>query len=202
MQSLRKGSIMRNLDKQLFYSKLHSALIKKYGDSGKEIWKDAADEYDKIISDKYYRTHKGAMAIPAVALYHSLSAHGMDADRILQRYGDVMGNKLAKAVRKLTYIPFLEDVLWKNINSILHSTSSPKKGYKRRITSQPPVMYGVDILSCPFHEICKKLGEESAVLCICHMDKNYSKGFRKLKYERYSALPEGADCCEYKIRQR
>lgn len=52
MQSLRKGSIMRDLDKQLFYSKLHSALIKKYGDSGKEIWKDAADEYDKIISDK------------------------------------------------------------------------------------------------------------------------------------------------------
>ncbi len=31
------------------------------------------------------------------------------------------------------------------------------------------------------------------------MDKEYTKGFRKICYERNSALPEGADCCEYRL---
>ena len=33
-------------------------------------------------------------------------------------------------------------------------------------------MYGVDILSCPYHELARDLGCEKAVLCICHMDKS------------------------------
>ena len=65
--------------------------------------------------------------------------------------------------------------------------------------SDPPHMYGVDILSCPYHELAKELGNEKAVLCICHMDKEYSRGFRHIRYERNSALPEGAECCEYRL---
>ena len=58
----------------------------------------------------------------------------------------------------------------------------------------------VDILSCPYHELAKQLGDEKAVLCICHMDKEYSQGFRHIRYDRNSAVSEGAGACEYRLR--
>lgn len=36
--------------------------------------------------------------------------------------------------------------------------------------------------------------------CICHMDKEYSQGFRHIRYDRNSAVSEGARACEYRLR--
>ena len=49
-------------------------------------------------------------------------------------------------------------------------------------------------------ELAKELGDERAVLCICHMDKEYSQGFRHIRYDRNSAVSEGAGACEYRLR--
>ena len=49
-------------------------------------------------------------------------------------------------------------------------------------------------------KLAKELGTEEAALFICRLDKEYTQGFRKIRYERNSALPEGADCCEYRLR--
>ena len=49
-------------------------------------------------------------------------------------------------------------------------------------------------------KLAKELGEEKAVLCICHMDKEYSQGFRHIRYDRNSAVSEGARACEYRLR--
>jgi hypothetical protein len=46
----------------------------------------------------------------------------------------------------------------------------------------------------------KQLGTENAVLCICHMDKAYMKGFHRIRYERTTAVSEGAECCDYRLR--
>jgi len=32
------------------------------------------------------------------------------------------------------------------------------------------------------------------------MDKAYMKGFRHIRYERTSAVSEGAECCDYRLR--
>ena len=66
--------------------------------------------------------------------------------------------------------------------------------------SEPPGMLGVEIPSCPYHEPANALGNEKAVLCICHMDKAYMKGFRHIRYERSTAVSEGAECRGYRLR--
>ena len=85
-------------------------------------------------------------------------------------------------------------------SAIMDKMSGAAKGYRRRIVSEPPDMYGVDILSCPYHELAKQLGAEKAVLCICHLDKAYMKGFHHIRYERTTAVSEGAGCCDYRLR--
>ncbi len=43
------------------------------------------------------------------------------------------------------------------------------------------------------------LGNEKAVLCICHMDKEYSQGFKHIRYDRNSAVSEGGRACAYRL---
>ena len=181
-----------------FRKKLKSAL---QPEEAERIWRDAGIEYARMLSDDpLLKQENGAMVIPAVALYRTLAANGLDAERLLSEYGRDMGIKLAGIVRVITGIPGLPRLIWKEAGNLADSMSSEKKGYKRRLVSDPPAMYGVDILSCPYHELAKQLGEERAVMCICCMDKEYSQGFRMIRYDRNSALPEGAQCCEYRLR--
>ena len=146
------------------------------------------------------KKHKGAMVLPAVALYRALTAAGADAEDLLNAYGDAMGKRFAGIVHCITSVPGVSGLIWRHVDSIMDRMSGENLGYRRRIVSEPPEMFGVDILSCPYHELARELGNEKAVLCICHMDKEYSQGFRHIRYDRNSAVSEGARACEYRLR--
>ena len=189
------------LNKHNFYKPFRKTLIAQFGDEGAQIWEDAGVELNRILSsDPAIEERNGALVIPIAALYKALEAHGKDAEGLLNTFGDQRGEFLAKLVHMLTLAPGIDRLLWKNINRLVHTMSAPNFGYQRRIVSEPPEMYGVDILSCPYHELAKELGAEKAVLCICHMDKKYMQGFRHIRYERSTAVSEGAECCDYRLR--
>ena len=193
---------MNPLDKQIFFRPFRKQLLSSVPrEKSNKIWAEAGEEYIRILQeDPDIRKHKGYMALPCVALYRALESNGLDAAGLLCGYGRNLGKKFAGAVHILTSIPGVDKLLWKNAGKLADKNSSEPKGYKRRLVSDPPDMYGVDILSCPYHELAKHLGTEKAALCICSMDKEYAKGFRHIRYDRNSALPEGAECCEYRLR--
>lgn len=165
------------------------------------VWEKAGREYDAMLAaDPALKTHKGALALPVIALWRALSSAGEDAEALLNAYGDHLGGKFARIVHALTCIPGVSRLLWRRVDRIMDKMSGAEKGYRRRIVSEPPDMYGVDILSCPYHELAKQLGAEKAVLCICHLDKAYMKGFHHIRYERTTAVSEGAGCCDYRLR--
>lgn len=193
---------MNPLDKQIFIKPFRKQLLSSMPeDRVNSIWEEAGNEYARILREHpEIKDHKGSMVLPCVAVYRALEAAGMDAEKLLCKYGKQLGIKLAGAVHAITSIPGVDKLIWKNAGKLADRNSSESKGYRRRLVSDPPHMYGVDILSCPYHELAKQLGTKKAVLCICSMDKEYAKGFRHIRYDRNSALPEGADCCEYRLR--
>ncbi len=193
---------MNPLNRQWFYrgfrNKLRSSMSRVRADA---IWAEAGGEYMRILAERpALKHHKGAMTIPAVALYRALKRNGEEPDVLLNRYGEQMGMRFARVVHGLTSLPGVDRFIWKRVERVMERASSEEKGYRRQLVSEPPDMYGVDILSCPFHEIAKELGEEKAVLCICHMDKAYSQGFHHIRYDRFSALGEGDADCAYRLR--
>ena len=193
---------MNPLNRQWFYRGLRRRLITALGRAqANTIWDDAGKEYQSLLSgNAALKKHKGAMVLPAVALYRALTAFGADAEDLLNAYGDAMGRRFAGIVHCITSVPGVPGLIWRHVDSIIDRMSGENLGYQRRIVSEPPEMFGVDILSCPYHELAKQLGEEKAVLCICHMDKEYSQGFRHIRYDRNSAVSEGAGACEYRLR--
>ena len=193
---------MNPLNRQWFYRGFRKRLAASLGkDAADRIWEDAGKEYRHILTSRpELKRHKGAMTLPAVALYRALTARGEDAEGLLNGYGEAMGRRFARIIHALTSLPGADRLVWRHVGSIMKRASSEKHGYRSRLVSEPPEMYGVDILSCPYHELAKELGDEKAVLCICHMDKEYSQGFRHIRYDRNSAVSEGARACEYRLR--
>lgn len=190
---------MNPLNKEWFYKDIRKQMKNRLG-PGKAalIWSEAGELFASF--DSALKSHKGAMTLPAVALYRALKHHGEDAEALLCAYGDRMGKRFAGIVHAITIIPGVSRLLWRNIDRIMDKMSGEALGYQRCIVSKPPEMYGVDILSCPYHELAKEMGTEKAVLCICHMDKAYMKGFHHIRYERTTAVSEGAECCDYRLR--
>ena len=170
-------------------------------DRAEKIWNEAGAAFKRILSAQpELKRHKGAMVLPAVALYRALAANGEDAEALLSSYGEYMGKRFAWIVHGFTSLPGVDRYIWNHAESAAARMSSEKKGYRRQLVSEPPDMYGVDILSCPYHELARELGDEKAVFLICHMDKEYSQGFRHIRYDRNSAVSEGARACEYRLR--
>ncbi len=192
---------MNRLNRDLFFRGFRKFLAASIPEEQAErIWTEAGEEYEHLLRNQpELKKHKGAMVLPAVALYRVMAAHHTNTE-ILLKYGEKMGIRFAGLVHKITGIPGVSRFIWKHAENLTAKMSSEQMGYKRRLVAEPPDMYGVDILSCPYHELAKELGTEEAVLCICRMDKEYSKGFRNIRYDRNSALPEGAECCEYRLR--
>ena len=194
--------MMNPLNRQWFYRGFRKRLAALLGrDAAGRLWENAGKEYSRIlVSQPELKRHKGAMTLPAVALYRALTAGGIDAEGLLNSYGEDMGKRFARIIHVLTSLPGADRLVWRHVSGVMEKASSEKHGYKRELVSEPPDMYGVDILSCPYHELAKQLGDEKAVLCICHMDKAYSQGFRHIRYDRYSAVSEGARACAYRLR--
>ena len=193
---------MNPLNRQWFYRGFRKKLLTALGrETADALWQKAGQAYADILKDHPQLKHrKGAMALPAVALYTVLDQNGLEAEALLNAYGNDMGRRFAKFVHGMTALPGVSRLIWRYVEGIMDRMSSEKLGYRRSIVSQPPEMFGVDILSCPYHELAKELGAEKAVLCICHMDKAYMQGFRRIRYERTTAVSEGAACCDYRLR--
>ena len=178
-----EGEHMNPLNRQWLYRVFHRKLTDSLGKAAAaQIWCDAGKEYSRILaSQPELKRNKGAMTLPAVALYRVLAAGGEDAEGLLNAYGEYMGKRFARIIHALTSLPGADRLVWRHVGSVMEKASSEKLGYRRELVSEPPDMYGVDILSCPYHELAKQLGNEKTVLCICHMDKEYSQGFRHIR---------------------
>ena len=193
---------MNPLNRKWFYRGFRRQLSKEFRQTRAEaVWQEAGQELWLLLKGRpTLKRRKGAMVLPAVALYRAFNLHNEDAEQLLNRYGNRMGQRFAGIVHGLTGIPGVSGWIWKHVDSITRRLSSEKLGYRRRIVSRPPDLYGVDILSCPYHELAKELEAEKAALCICHKDKAYMQGFRCIRYERTTAVSEGAECCDYRLR--
>ena len=194
--------MMNPLNRQWFYRGFRKRLAASLGRAAAgQVWTEAGREYSRILASRpELKRHKGAMTLPAVALYRALTARGEDAEGLLNSYGEDMGKRFARIIHALTSLPGADQLVWRHVGGVMERASSEKLGYRRELVSEPPDMYGVDILTCPYHELAKELGDEKAVLCICHMDKEYSQGFRHIRYDRNSAVSKGARACAYRLR--
>lgn len=194
---------MGKLDKSFIFKKFKSLLIEQYGlQNANAIWKDANAELNRLLQEhKSIGSDEKMMVLPLCALYTTMKKAGMDdALELLKEYGVQVGEDVSGMIGKVTSFPGLSKLLWKNMPKLMRITSSPKKGYKRRIVSETKELVGVDILSCPLYELSKKLGVPEIATVVCLIDKGQMTGFKYIDYTRTKALGNGDEFCDYRLR--
>lgn len=194
---------MGKLSHSFLYKDCKTLLAEKYGEEkAKAIWRDA-EQLLKALHDNYKDagSDEKMMVLPLCSIYQSMKQHGAeDALAFLQMYGKQAGERLAVIIGKVTSIPGLSRFLWRNMPKLMRMTSDPRKGYERRIVSETKELVGVDILTCPLHEMAKQLGVPEITSAICLIDKGQMMGFRYIDYTRTKALGDGDAYCDYRLR--
>lgn len=192
---------MDKLSKSLIFKGFRKTLIAEFGEKEAEkIWQKANRNFEELQSKYPDITGDSKMILPSAALYLATQNHAPEqALPLLRTYGTRMGKKIAGIVHAITSIPGVSKLLWKNAPKLMLNSSSPGKGYTRKIVSETDDLVGVDILSCPLHDAAVKVGVPEAVLMVCAMDKAYMSGFKHIRYTRTTSVGEGDDCCDYRL---
>ena len=194
---------MDKLSRSLIFKDFRKMLNAEFGEAeASRIWKEA-NGYLLELERKHpdITGDNKMMILPSAALYLALRNHAPEqALPLLQSYGTKMGNKIAGVVHAVTSIPGVSRLMWKNAPKLMRNSSSPKKGYTRRIVSETNELVAVDILSCPLHDVAVKIGIPEAALMVCAMDKACMSGFKYIRYTRTTSVAEGDECCDYRLR--
>lgn len=193
---------MDKLSRSLIFKGFRKVLRAGFGEEkASQIWQEANRNLLELERKNPDITGDNKMMIlPAAALYLALKNYAPEqALPLMRAYGTRMGEKIAGIIHGITSIPGVPRLIWKNAPQLMRNSSSPKKGYTRRIVSETSELVGVDILSCPLHDSAVKIGVPEAALMVCAMDKAYMTGFKHIRYTRTTSVAEGAECCDYRL---
>ena len=188
------------LDKSFMFKGFRKELSEKYGKGkGGMIWKYAGEELQRLEAaepdaDKTSRSY----VFPAVAIYRSLEKYVPDeALAVARAYGTKTGLRMRNIFRKVTALPGVPTLMWKNMDKIAKIMSD---GYECENLIVTDHLCSLDVKSCPLYDKARELGTPEAVQMICCMDKEYMTGFRGVDYTRTKSVAEGDDCCDYRLR--
>ena len=193
---------MDKLSKSLIFRGFRKMLRAEFGEAkASQIWQEANAHLFELERKHPDVTGDSKMAIlPSAALYLALKNYAPEqAVSLMRAYGTKMGEKIAGIIHGITSIPGVSRLIWKNAPRLMRNSSSPEKGYTRRIVSETSELVGVDILSCPLHDAAVKIGVPEATLMVCAMDKAYMTGFKHIRYTRTTSVAEGDECCDYRL---
>ena len=188
---LEKSFVFKKMKADLgeIYGKKKADAIFRYADA--QLRKLESSEPD---ADKTSRSY----AFPAVAIYRAIDHYSPGkALEITRACGTKTGLRMKKVFRRVTALPGIPALMWKNMDRISSKMSS---GYDCKNVIVTQHLCSLDVVSCPLYEKAKELGTPEAVQMICCMDKEYMNGFRGIDYTRTKSVAEGDDCCDYRLR--
>ena len=189
-----------SLDKSFVFKNFRKELTDKYGDQkASVIWNYAEDELRNLESaDPSADKNSLSFVFPAVALYRAVERYiPGEALAVTRAYGTKAGIRMKKIFQKVTALPGVPNLMWKNMDKIAAKMSD---GYECENLIVTDHLCSLDVTGCPLHDKAKELGTPEAVQMICCMDKEYMTGFRGIDYTRTKSVAEGDKCCDYRLR--
>lgn len=188
------------LEKSFVFKKFRTHLTDRYGEEkAVRIWKFAEDELLRLETEEPDADKNSkSFVFPAVALYRAVEHYAPgEALDVTRGYGTKTGLRMRYIFRKVTALPGVPTLMWKNMDKIAARMSS---GYECENLIVTEHLCSLDVTGCPLYDKAKELGTPEAAQMICCMDKEYMTGFRGVEYTRTTSVAEGDNCCDYRLR--
>jgi len=187
-----------DIDKTMF-KRIKKDLVAKYGtENAEEIWSYAEGMYLKLEKAKPNADKESrSFVFPAVSIYRAIENYAPgEALEVTRAFGTKTGLRLKKLFRRITALPGIPTLMWKNMDKISAKMSA---GYELKNLEVTENKCFMDVTGCPLYDKAKELGTPEAIQMICCMDKEYMNGFRGIDYKRTKSVAEGDDCCDYRM---
>ena len=191
---------MMRLEKYWIYKNFYKDLTERYGEEkAAAIWEYANDELERLEAECGAADRSSlTFVLPPAALYRAVEHFAPEEALIVTRaYGTKTGIRLRDIFRKVTALPGIPDLMWKNMDKIAAKMSD---GYECENLVLEEHLCSLDVKRCPLYDKAKEIGTPEAVQMICCMDKEYMTGFKGIDYKRTKSVAEGDECCDYRLR--
>ena len=149
---------MKTIKKMFAFKDFYKDLIEKYGiNKADEIWSFAEKEYCKMVeAEPNADSSTLQFAFPAVALYRAVEKYSPDDVLTVTRsYGTKAGLKFKRIFQKITSIPGIPTLMWKNMDKIAGKMSDGYDVCNLEVTQDKCFM---DVIRCPLYDKAVELG--------------------------------------------
>ena len=153
---------------------------------------------------KALRQHAETNIFPAIAVYKTLLAHGMEPDDacdVIRRFFVRICGVMFKPVSWYLHIGGLYHRYPAGMVRHSFRDFSPEAGFEYQMPkTENPAVARFDIVSCPYHAMCEKYDCLELNPAFCDSDDaKYGHLHKNLKWARTSTIGKGAPCCDFRI---
>ena len=194
--------------KNSFLNEISTMIHQRYGERHTAILASAWERYGVLCAEnadepKAVQTHTKNRIYPAIAVFESLVAAGAsreDAAQLILDFYMTRAQKPAKAIQNLLKVPGLYKVVPKLFLVGVEKMFGSDAGFKAKHYETEKSCFRIDMLECPYMNICKKYGCPEIVPAFCASDDvAYGNMHPKLIWGRTKTLGRGDEYCDFKL---
>lgn len=164
---------------------------------GNELWK----EYDHL--SKKEKLHVQDMIIPRAAFYLQMRKYLPEEEAIglIEEAIRIGVEKEAAMLKKWTRLPLVRSMFMKFGPKLMNSVFGKEAGFKTETICCDRKRFRFDILDCPYHRTCTKLGCPELTKTFCLSDDYVYGSMNKIDFIRHGSIGRGYDRCDFDFRR-
>ena len=199
---------IESMKKKLFLSEISSLIGQRYPAHSGAVLASAWARFEALCAEnadepKALQNHTRSRIYPAIAVFESLVAVGAsreDAAQLILDFYMIRAQKPAKAIQSLLKIPGLYRAVPKIFLIGVNKMFGLDAGFKAKHYEAEKGCFRMDMLECPYMNICRKYGCTEIVPAFCASDDvAYGNMHPKLVWGRTKTLGRGDESCDFKL---
>ena len=194
--------------KNPFLNEISIMIGQRYAENHTTVMASAWVRYDTLCDEnadepKTVQMHTRSRIYPAIAVFEALVEVGVcreEAAQLILDFYMTRAQKPAKKIQSLLTIPGLYKAVPGLFLIGVNKMFGPDAGFKAKHYETEKGCFRMDMLECPYMNICKKYGCPEIVPAFCASDDvAYGNMHPKLIWGRTKTLGRGDECCDFKL---
>lgn len=181
-------------------------VIKKQKEELNCLFNEKLNELRKenINASAEKKMHLESQIMPAIAAYEALQSimSKQEAFDIIHSYVERKAIRLKKIFKLLLRIPNLYRLVPGIFVKQTPKLFGEKAGFEANEIQTDKNMWRIDMIKCPYHDMCVSYGCPELCCCFCDSDDiTYGDLNKNLLWQRFKTLGRGNECCDFCLKR-
>lgn len=172
------------------------------------VLRSARRRYAQLLKEnkdepKAMDPHTKARIYPGISVFEALLEAGCsreEAAKVIYDFYDLYAGKGGKILQFILKLPGLYKKVPQFACKMIDKSFGADAGFRSVRRKVDKTGMHIDMMVCPYNDICRKYGCPEIIKAFCHSDDMaYGNMHPKLLWARTKTLGRGGDCCDFII---